>query len=156
MKYIRFRDIEQLDKNKLTELLNTILSSIQDNHVLSQHSIESLPVVNVTSVPIDQQISTSNDVDTWFAEHRISKQLRDIFDFQSYEEMLDYAELLIKDRDQQMNIYAKIFLQKYGNEMPPHEFYRFASALERLLKEKRSSSTPIKQNSSKSSTCTIL
>jgi hypothetical protein len=70
--------------------------------------------------------------------------------------MLDYAELLIKDRDQQMNIYAKIFAQKYGNDMPPHEFYRFANALERLLIEKRPSSTSIKRNSIKSSTCTIL
>jgi hypothetical protein len=166
MKYIRFRDLGQLDKNKMTELLNTILSSLSspktENRLLSQHCIEPSPEVNVTSVPVDpldQQTSTSNDIHTWFAEHRISEQLRDIFDFQSNEEMLDYAELLIKDRDQQMNIYARIFAQKYGKDMPPHEFYRFASALERLLKEKRPSSISVKLNSPipiKSSACIIF
>jgi hypothetical protein len=74
--------------------------------------------------------------------------------------MLDYAELLIKDREKQMNIYAKIFAQKYqGNDMAPHEFNRFANALERLLKEKRPSSTSVKPNSPilvKSKTCVIL
>jgi hypothetical protein len=173
MKYIRFRDLYQIEKNKMTELLNTILASlssskpiIQENHVPLQHHIEPPPVVNhinSTSAPLhplDRPASTSNAIHAWFAEHRISTQLRDLFDFQSSEEMLDYAELLIKDREKQMDIYARIFTQKYrGNDLPPHEFNRFANALERLLKEKRPSSTFVKPTSAmpvKSGTCTIL
>ncbi len=155
LKYVRFRDLQQLDKNKLEELLNTILSSLSSP--ISKPSIEPSPVVNDNNS--NQQPSTNNEIDAWFIEHRISKQLQDIFDFQSVEEMLDYAELLIKDRDQQMNIYARIFKQKYGNDMPPHEFYRFAGALERSLNEKRPSSISIKPKSAapaKSSSCTIL
>jgi hypothetical protein len=71
MKYIRFRDLNQLDKNKMTELLNTILSSLSspkpENRLLSQHCIEPSPEVNVTSVStytLNQQTSTSNDIHT--------------------------------------------------------------------------------------------
>lgn len=173
MKYIRFRDFHQLDKNKMTELLNTILSSfsslqpiIHKDPLSSERHIKSSSVSNVTSsMPIslhslDQQTSTNDDIHTWFADHRISPQLRDLFDFQSTEEMLDYAELLIEDRRKQMNLYAKIFSQKYnGNDMPPHEFNRFANFLERLLEEKRLSSISLKRNSSvpiKSNSCVIV
>ncbi|CAF4765792.1 unnamed protein product, partial [Rotaria sp. Silwood2] len=72
-------------------------------------------------------------------------ELRDLFDFQTGEEMLDYAQLLVKDREKQMNIYAKIFAKKYnGSDMPPHEFNRFAKALEQLLRDNPRS--PIKTN----------
>jgi hypothetical protein len=158
----------------MTELLNTILLSfsspkpmIKENRSLSQHRIEPPCVVNVAnsiSFPLhpalNQQTSTTNDIHKWFAEHRISTQLRDLFDFQSTEEMLDYAELLIKDREKQMNIYAKIFAEEYdGKSLRPHEFNRFANALEQLLKEKRPSSTSVKPKSPiliKSKTCVIL
>jgi len=173
MKYIRFRDLHQLEKIKMTELLNTILSSvspsksvIQENHLLPQHHTESPSINQATNStpsaipPFEQPSSTDNNIDAWFAQHRISTQLRDLFDFQTREEMLDYAELLIKDREKQMDIYGRIFAKKYhGNDMPPHEFNRFANALERLLKENRPSSIAAKPNSpmsAKSSTCTIL
>lgn len=173
IKYVRFRNLHQLERNKMTELLNTILLSLssstsvsQEDRSSSQHYIESPTVVNVTNsisiplCPADQQTSTTNnDIHTWFAQHRISTQLRDLFDFQSNEEMLDYAQLLIKDREKQMDIYARIFAQKYGNDMPPHEFNRFANALERLLKDNQPPSTSIKPNSTvpiKSSACNIL
>ena len=165
MKYIRFRDLRQLDKNKMTELLNTILSSLS---VLSQERrIEPSAVVNISkSVPSasldspNQRASSKDDINTWFTQHEISTELRDLFNFQSIEEMLDYAEVLIKDREKQMNIYTRIFATKYhGNDLPPHEFYRLANALERLLKEKRLSSIAAISNSAmstKSSTCIIL
>ncbi len=55
MKYIRFRDVQQLDKNKMTELMNTILSSSKPISV--NHIINSNP---------DQP---NNDVHAWFVEH---------------------------------------------------------------------------------------
>jgi hypothetical protein len=145
MKYIRFRDLQQLDKNKMTELMNTILSSSKPISV--NHIINSNP---------DQP---NNDVQAWFVEHRISIELGNLFDFQSIEEMLDYAELLIKDREKQMNIYTKIYANKYHeNEMPPHEFNRFANALEQLIKDKRPSYSSIRTKSAiptKSNLCLI-
>lgn len=163
MKYIRFRNIDQLDKNKMNELLNTIVSTFstsdEDNLTHTDPISTIINVIDSSVLPIDQQISTDNDIHKWFSQHRISTQFRDLFDFQTIDEMLDYAQLLIKDREKQMNIYARIFSQKYhGNDMPPHEFNRFAIALEQSLKEKRPASASGKSNSStpvKSKTCII-
>ncbi|CAF3398201.1 unnamed protein product, partial [Rotaria sp. Silwood2] len=74
---------------------------------------------------------TNGDIHAWFEHHRLSIELRDLFDFQTGEEMLDYAQLLVKDHEKQMNIYAKIFAKKYnGSDMPPHKCNRFAKVLE--------------------------
>jgi hypothetical protein len=167
MKYIHFRDLHQLEKNKMTELLNSILPSLssstlvapQNRSLSSQTVNHAMNTTSVSLISLDQQTSPGNDIHAWFAHHRISSQIRDLFDFQSTEEMLDYAELLIKDREKQMDIYARIFAQNYGNDMPPHECNRFANALERLLKEKRPSFTSSRLKSAmveKSSTCVIL
>ncbi|CAF1128641.1 unnamed protein product [Rotaria sordida] len=170
MKYIRFRDL-QPEQTKMVELLNTILLSLKsmDHENLpspSQHHAVTLSIADTTAEetsilrPFDQWTSTGNDVAAWFAHHRISRKLRDLFEFQTGKEMLDYAELLIKDREKQMNIYEKIFAEKYnGSEMPPHEFYRFATAMEQLLNDNRSSLSSVNKNASipiKSSTCIIL
>jgi hypothetical protein len=170
MKYIRFRDTRQLEKNKMTELLNTILSSlstpipavIPENLLLPQKLPPLINVTNSTSAPlpsIKKTVSTGNDVHAWFASHRISTEIRDLFDFQTKEEMIEYAKLLIKDRDKQMDIYARIFAKKYhGNDMPPHEFNRFVIALEQLLKDSRPFSAITKPNSpllTKSTACVI-
>jgi hypothetical protein len=163
MKYIRFRDIQQLEKNKMTELMNTILSTFPSSKSIDRENRSlSLPVnqmINSNPISLDQPTSTNNDIHTWFAQQRISIELRNLFDFQSIKEMLDYAELLIKDREKQMNIYARIYSQKYhGNDMPPHEFNRFANALEELLKEKRPSSSSVRSKSAitnKSNACII-
>lgn len=146
MKYIRFRDLQQLDQNKMSELLNTILSSLSTS--AEERPIEASPLLHSPN----QQTSSKDDVRTWFAQHQLSTELRDLFNFQSIEEMLDYGEVLINDREKQMNIYSRIFAKKYpGNDLPPHEFNRFAHALQQLLKEKRPSSNPVQ-----SSTCTIF
>ncbi|CAF3613199.1 unnamed protein product [Rotaria sp. Silwood1] len=173
MKYVRFRDLLQPEQAKMVELLNTILVSLSASTTmvhenlppLSQHHIIPLSVTATTEEttafrPFDQWTSTGNDIPAWFTHHRISSKLRDLFEFQTGKEMLDYAELLIKDREKQMNIYAKIFSEKYnGSEMPPHEFYRFATAMEQLLNDNRSSLSSTNRNASipiKSRSCIIL
>ncbi|CAF1011658.1 unnamed protein product [Adineta steineri] len=172
MKYIRFRDINQLEINKKSELLNTIRLSVsssktttRQNAVPSQHHSVPLVVNNVTtsnssSQPLlDDVESNGNDVNVWFLSHRISPKIRKLFNFETREEMFDYAQLLIKDREKQMNIYAKIYSQRnHGNEMPPHEFLRFANALEKQLNDNTLSTTSTVLDSSKSTrstTCTI-
>ncbi|CAF2652659.1 unnamed protein product [Rotaria sp. Silwood2] len=173
MKYVRFRDLLQPEQTKIDELLNTILLSLSSSKSLvhenisapSQHHSIKLTVAGATEEtsslrPFNQWTPESNDVAAWFTQHRISSKLRDLFEFQTTKEMIDYGELLIKNREKQMNIYTKIFAEKYyGSEMPPHEFYRFATALEELVKDKRSSSSSANKNSSipiKSNTCVIL
>ncbi|CAF3241048.1 unnamed protein product [Rotaria sp. Silwood2] len=173
MKYVRFRDLLQPEQTKIDELLNTIVLSLSSSTSLvhenisapSQHRSIKLTVAGVTEEtsslrPFNQWTPESNDVAAWFTQHRISSKLRDLFEFQTTKEMIDYGELLIKNREKQMNIYTKIFAEKYyGSEMPPHEFYRFATALEELVKDKRSSSSSANKNSSipiKSNTCVIF
>jgi hypothetical protein len=161
MKYIRFRDLHQLEKNKMTELMNTILSTLSSSKPISRENRSlSLPVNQLTNsnpISLDQPISTNNDIHAWFVQQRISIELCNLFDFQSIKEMLDYAQLLIEDREKQMNIYARIYAKKYhGNDLPPHEFNRFANALEELLKEKRPSSVrPKSAITNKSNLCVI-
>ena len=165
MKYIRFRNIHELDKNKMTELLNTILSSLSVS--AQARRVEPSPMLNITnstpSVSLyspNQRPINKDDINEWFAQHEISTELRDLFNFQSIKEMLDYHDVLIKDREKQMNIYTRIFAKKYhGNDLPTHEFIRFANALEQLMKEKCPSSIATKPNSPKpaqSGTCTIV
>ncbi|CAF1030998.1 unnamed protein product [Rotaria sordida] len=172
MKYIRFRDLIQPEQTKIVELMNAILLSlsvstpvVHENLPSSsqQHTITlSIPATTKetsTLRPFNQWTSSGNDITAWFAHHRISRRLCDLFEFQTGKEMLDYAELLIKDRENQMNIYAKIFAEKYnGSVMPPHEFYRFSAAMKELLNDNRSSLSSANKNSlmpTKSSTCII-
>ncbi|CAF4737628.1 unnamed protein product, partial [Rotaria socialis] len=85
--------------------------------------------------------------------NQLSTQFRDLFNFQTGEEMLNYAQMLVKDREKHMNTYARIFAQKYnGADMPPHEFNRFATASEKLLRGNR----PASLKTDKSNICTIL
>ena len=179
MKYIRIRDIIRPEQSKMIEILDTVLLSLSsvtastdEKHPTSHssmissqcHSISTsnVPITEITSIhrPFDPWTSNSDDIKAWFSHNKISKQIRDLFDFQTGEEMLDYAQLLINDRDKQMNVYAKVYRQTYGgNEMAPHEFNRFAKALEKLYKEHCSSSSITKESVStsvKSSTCAIF
>ena len=155
LKYIRFRDLLQPDPEKSSELLNTVLASLSPSNQLlktnapppSHHGSRPVSSTEKTLRPFEQWSSPGNDISIWFAHHRLSNALRDLFDFQSGEEMLDYAQLLMKDRENQMQIYGQIFSEKYpGRQMPPHEFLRFAKALEKLVNEQQSSSTLAKSD----------
>ena len=170
LKYIRFRDQSQLDSNKLTELSDTVQSYIPSTknailkatQPLTQHYSPKLTKASTSNTataplaPTDQRSSSGEDVETWFNHHQISNRLSALFNFQSREEMLDYAILVEKDREKQMNIYTKIYSQTYsGEELPPHEFLRFARALEQLAKSNpRSEQKNVNQKSS--SVCVIL
>ena len=155
LKYIRFKDTRQLDENKMNELTNTILSSISSSkpHEIQDysHSIPIARTVLLSTNPINkEQRLNDENVEKWFNENRISKEVRLLFDFESLDELIDYGQLLIKDPEKQMNIYSKIYSQRFsGNDLPPHQFHRFAISLEKLLKEKRPSSSSKRSNQSK-------
>ncbi|CAF3544814.1 unnamed protein product [Rotaria socialis] len=173
LKYVRFRDLLQPDSSKLTELVNTVISSLPQGKTMAikhlsspQHHDPPISTVSVTLLaplnlrPFDQLTWSVEDIHNWFAYHHISRELRDLFDFQNGEEMLDYAQLLTKDREKQMKIYSNVYAKKYaGNEMAPHDFIRFSKALKQLFKEHQPVSSVIEQKSSmqnKTSVCTIL
>lgn len=152
LKYVRFRDLLEPNLDKSSELLNTVLSSLAPTDQplkVTASPISHLPVSSTDGNlrPFNQWTSSGKDISTWFAHHHLSNKLRDLFDFQSGEEMLDYTQLLMKDRENQMQIYANIYAEKYhGSQMPPHEFIRFAKALEQLVKDQQSSSSPAKSD----------
>jgi hypothetical protein len=92
------------------------------------------PQSKVALPPIDQW--TLADIHLWFARQYISPQLRDLYQFRSGTEVLDYAQNLVNDRMTQQQIYSRLFAKKYqGDELPPHEFNRFVIAMGQLLKE---------------------
>ncbi|CAF3723533.1 unnamed protein product [Rotaria socialis] len=159
LKYVRFRDCVRIDQGKMTELLNTILLSLSSTQSSTSEPSSSVhqqqvPLPTVLTMPVPDVISaqpktigspprpfkewrsSGEDIPVWFAYNHLSTQLRDLFAFQTGEEMLLYAQLLLKDYDKHMNIYSKVFSQKYqGNELSPHEFNRFALVLKHLLEE---------------------
>jgi hypothetical protein len=114
--------------------------------------------------PIDQW--TQNDIRDWFAENYILDELRDLYQFRTGDEILDYAQELVHHRDKHRETYEDLFSKRYnGAKLPPHEFIRFAKALEHLLNNnssklvspiKQQPSTSIASTTKKSSTCVIL
>ncbi|CAF3993332.1 unnamed protein product [Rotaria sordida] len=169
IKYVRFRGAFGSEQNKIIELSNTILATLssqtlhddnsyplhsshhvvslpspppqqqqQQQHLSSTNSIQQISIVTLR--PFNQWTSTGDDIHQWFAYHRLSSELRDLYDFQTGEEMLEYAKIL-----------------KYnGEELPPHEFNRFALALEKLLRENLPPTTTTNPSTSKNSNICII
>ncbi|CAF5059359.1 unnamed protein product, partial [Rotaria sp. Silwood1] len=61
-------------------------------HLSSTNSIQHISIVTLR--PFNQWTSTGNDIHQWFAYHRLSNELRDLYDFQTGEDMLEYAKIL--------------------------------------------------------------
>ena len=134
LKYVRFRDLIHWDPTKSSELLSSIRLHLSPTKQLVSNTKTLLQIEHH-----DQPVSNANgEVAQWFVQHRLSTKLRDLFDFQTREEMLNYADLLTQNRNRQLEIYGQIYAEKYaGEQLAPHEFLRFSSALEKLLREER-------------------
>ena len=143
LKYVRFKNVEQPEQKKLVELCTAILTSLSPSAEATHRDeiplkVIPTPATPASRLPFAQWTSSSGDIQAWFADHQISGELCDLFNFQNSKEMLAYAPLLIKDRDQQLAIYTPLFARQYpGYHLPPHEFYRLAMALEEFLDEHR-------------------
>ncbi|UJR17652.1 hypothetical protein I4U23_004548 [Adineta vaga] len=181
MKYIRFRNTNEPKQSEIQDLIervrteithdkNIIINLTAPSHydtskeVIQQKSpIEDIHSTTVVFPPITEW--TTSDIRQWFYQHGIMDEIHDLFRFQSGIEMLDYAQILVRNRDEQEKIYTQIFTQKYsGQLLPPHEFNRFVKAMEQLFKENSTEDTTNKEtkqlttlkSSKKSSTCMIL
>lgn len=178
LKYIRFRDSNSPDPQKMQKLTKLILSEISSNTVdqaeavsMKAHNHNDDPDYSVVSKQLSSPSNNASasgtakkndDIAQWFTTHNISYPLYELFDFQNMEEMTDYADLLQNDRDQQMHIYSKLYSQKYpSQQLPPHEFIRFSRAMAHLVSNKKpntvtsmnAETAPAQQ---KSRTCTVL
>jgi len=79
-------------------------------------------------------LASTEDIKAWFSHYHISNELRDLYNFQTGEEMLQYGEELLENYEQHMQIYSRAFVKKYdGDELLPHEFQRFTQAIKQLL-----------------------
>ena len=182
MNYIRFHDVKQPINTEITQLIDRIRAE------LSKHMDAAVPVTSaaplhyeVSSSPAQQKSSveetyqstivlapieqwTLADIHLWFAQQHILEQLRDLYQFQSGTEILEYAQDLVNDRVIQQQTYSRLFAKKYeGDELPPHQFNRFANAMSQLLKEnsvghdvaKKTLSSPSNTPQTKSGACVI-
>ncbi|CAF4944676.1 unnamed protein product, partial [Rotaria sp. Silwood1] len=84
-------------------------------HLSSTNSIQQISIVTLR--PFNQWTSTGDDINQWFAYHRLSNKLRDLYDFQTGEEMREYAKILVKDREKQIHIYERLFSKKYNDKI---------------------------------------
>ncbi|CAF1688967.1 unnamed protein product, partial [Adineta ricciae] len=127
MKYVRFHTIKQLDEEIVTDLLETILSTLPS----TKSSDEKISHLN-------NQLSTKDEIDKWFLHHHISIQLRDLYDFQTEEEIIEYGKELIENYDKHWQIYSNAFMKKFnGEQLLPHEFQRFFQAIQQLIDNKK-------------------
>ena len=160
MKYIRFKNVNQLDQKKIDELFNTIFASISSTKSMKNehhsHSNPSSTSFRLLTNPIIEEKSSDDNLEQWFNHNRISKEVRLLFDFQSLEELIDYGQLLIEDPQKQIEIYSRIYSQKcQGHDLPPHQFNRFSIALQKLFREKRPLSASTSTKSNQSNICII-
>ncbi|CAF3090716.1 unnamed protein product [Rotaria sp. Silwood2] len=114
VKYVRFKDIKQLNQTKTDDLLNTILESLKSSQNLAENPPVIRPIFkkmladepapisrknsigNTTLLPLDKWSSaTIDDIKQWFSHHHISVKLQDLYNFQTGQEMLQYAQMLI-------------------------------------------------------------
>lgn len=154
MNYIRFHDIVQPNQSETKRLMERIQAVITSRTIISTTSTTSLHYEMPTTYlkqpkSLGQETShnnmpdftrvkewTSEDISYWFDQQHIMKQIHNLYKFQSGIEMLDYAQILLKDPDGQHKIYSQLFTQKYEGELlPPHEFTRFVKAMEQFVKE---------------------
>ncbi|CAF0784857.1 unnamed protein product [Adineta ricciae] len=127
MKYVRFHTIKQLDEEIITDLLETILSTLPS----TESSDEKISHLN-------NQLSTKDEIDKWFLHHHISIQLRDLYDFQTEEEIIQYGKDLIENYDKHWQIYSNAYMKKFnGEQLLPHEFQRFSQAIQQLIDNKK-------------------
>ena len=182
MKYIRFRNVNEPNQSEITDLIERIQAEISrgkninstsaivplhhdiiDESTQQKNLAQETSLVTVDLPPVSQW--TPVNIRHWFNQQGILEQIYYLYGFRSGIEMLDYAQTLSEDRDMQQKTYSQVFTQKYqGQLLPPHEFTRFAKAMEELLKENSTEYLTDKQRTQsktptfnkKSSICVIL
>lgn len=197
MKYIRFRNIKQLEQDKLKELIETIEESLSgtsdktnkdllpptsasghhellrvaqkpneeeketqlnaSNEKTNSGFVTSVreklnfcikyvtffrvhfvsrPKTDLSRKPVDQW--NKNDINQWFQENKLSKDLCKLYQFEDGTQLLSYAASLLNDEkiELQRQIYSDEFAEVYkGKRLLPHQFTTCAYALLKLSSE---------------------
>jgi hypothetical protein len=151
-KYVRFQNTHlKLDERKVEEFLSTVMESIfprhstQSNIDINHHHTPPIhhestkketplqPIEIVDNMNKSVLKWTQNDIHHWFAQHDISSEIRDMYQFKTGAQMITYAECLKDGWQKQYERYASRYAQCYpGKELPEHEFALFVSALKQL------------------------
>lgn len=172
MKYIRFRNPNEPKQSEISDLMERIRAEISPGkNIIATSAAPSHYETTRESAPLKSAVRetspttadlppisewTPSDIRRWFDQHGIMSELHDLFRFRSGTEMLDYAQTLVNNRDVQERTYSEIFTQKYqGQLLPPHEFNRFAKALQQLMKENSVVHSIVPQ-AKRSSTCAVF
>ncbi|CAF0946961.1 unnamed protein product [Adineta steineri] len=161
MKYVRFRNVNQLEQEKLKDLVEMIEENLfGTNPKIDQGSQPptSLPVHHeilpnqqtLCDMKGDEKINSStgtdlsrkaveqwdkNDVKQWFQEKNISMDIWKLYQFENGGELLSYASSLSNDEkiETQQQIYSDEFAEmNKGKRLLPHQFITFAYVLRKL------------------------
>lgn len=136
LKYIRFRNPDDPGSVHLNHALSTILSTLEGSTAaLCQQNDYCSNAQPKSELPLNQwSKATKADIRQWFFQHYLSDELRDLYYFQTGDEMLRYAAILITNPEQHAEIYSKEFRRKYHDqELLPHVFQRFVTSMKELL-----------------------
>ncbi|UJR07258.1 hypothetical protein I4U23_011546 [Adineta vaga] len=163
MKYVRFRNIKQLEQEKLKDLIGMIEENLFDNNLKKDQyfSHQSLPVHHEETYIEYRDLSqekvqqwNQNDIKQWFQQNKLSIDLWKLYQFENGTQLLNYATSLSNDEkiESQRQIYSEEFNEIFkGKRLLPHQFTTFAYALRKLYSEQNTNET--KQQ--KSQTCVI-
>ena len=100
---------------------------------------QSRPGFSAENLPVSQW--TSAEIHRWFAEHQISSEIRDLYDFKNGAQMIAYGECFSDGWQRQYDRYAPRYAERFkGKELSEHEFALFASALKDLYSKCHSTS----------------
>ncbi|CAF1650613.1 unnamed protein product [Adineta ricciae] len=173
-KYVRFtNDTKELNTTKVQEMLKTIEATISETNGQSlqpqrtkQHETPAQSQKEndkIQSTGFDKEKSpeewTREDIRKWFHTHNVPDTLVKLFDFQSVNEINQYALKLQTDPKNEFLKYARRYAKTYADdELEEYIFDRFKNSLLKLPVVRReimslstsSSSTP------KSTACILL
>ncbi|CAF1502375.1 unnamed protein product [Adineta ricciae] len=166
MKYVRFRNVKQLEQEKFKELIEMIKENLFGINLTKDEQSLTLPVhhdipvisekdahellVDLSKKPVNQW--TKSDIKQWFQENQIPIDLWKLYQFENGSHMLNYAKSLTNDDkiESQREIYSNEFSEVCkGKRLLPHQFTTFAFLLRKLYLEQ------ITSEPTKSQTCQI-
>ncbi|CAF1254727.1 unnamed protein product [Didymodactylos carnosus] len=154
MKYVRFKNPQQPENNKISELIDMISATLLSEDTPNSPASEQCQKSSITSVDSHSQLLQEtpsdnytinqesvdtwsiNDITQWFDQNHILSEIKNLYQFQNGTEMLLYSEFLLPDNEEWKNQYRRYslrFKKKFGDaELPEHEFVRFVVAMRRL------------------------
>lgn len=144
MKYVRFKNnTGQLEQNKVQELVKSIEATMKlaftqplpqptEQHTLPTPIREKTEVVKSTSFDANKPVQqwTVDDINLWFSNYKVPENLLKLYDFQSADEMNQYARKLRIDPSNEFTKYERLYAKAYPAEvLEEYIFNRLKNAL---------------------------